>query len=590
MLKPPSVTIPTVSMPSIKTSEVSIKSLTMSTLSTPKIILPAAVVLAGVSVGMGCLPKITLPQITLPTIVLPNIELPKIEIPKIEIPKIEIPKINLDLPNIALPNIQLPKLTLPNIQLPTLTLPQITLPKIVLPNIELPQINIPHFEIPKIVLPKIVIPQIKLPEFKIPHIDIPSINLPKLTLLQITLPQIVLPDIKIPQIKLPEITLPTIQLPEIKLPELTLPPLPTLPKLPTLPHISIPTISIPKIEIPKIDLMCLSVPAVTIAGGVLGKNTLPNIKSAAALMPTQLFRPQAFKNPKMRTCSTRRARAWVGGTYFRSIKPGQASNNISIRTTRENDECYFVVSNSNKGRLNSIIGEAEIEFIENTLNDTDIVIIEATPPIAKKYSISLKIRNSIQEGTAYTLPAPIAQTPLTTINDTVVIGGLSIKIKSMKSTSLIVQSRTRVYKLTPKVIPASTPQDSESVAERRGWDIPALRALVNAKDDWIEMIERPLLVISSGTGEGSNEPAQIWNINDKQDHAPGDDQILTEFSSTSLSNGDGLPDSPTSENTGGTRAVVFVNYGENKDGSLGEVNTVHEWVGDDAVNGTWKPY
>lgn len=530
MLKPPSVTIPTVSIPSIKTPEVSIKSLTVPSLSTPKIILPAAVVLAGVSVGMGCLPKITLPQITLPTIVLPNIELPKIEIPKIEIPKIEIPKINLDLPNIALPNIQLPKLTLPNIQLPSLTLPQITLP------------------------------------------------------------QIVLPDIKIPQIKLPEITLPTIQLPEIKLPELTLPPLPTLPKLPTLPNITIPKISIPKIEIPKIDLMCLSVPAITIAGGILGKNTLPNIKSAAALMPSQLFRPQAFKNPKMRTCSTRRARVWVGGTYFRSIKPGQASNNISVRTTRENDECYFIVSNSNKGRLNSVIGEAEIEFIENNLSDTDIVIIEATPPIAKKYSISLKIRNSIQEGTAYILPAPIAQTPLSTINDTVVIGGLSIKIKSMKSTSLIVQSRTRVYKLTPKVIPASTPQDSESIAERRGWDIPALRALVNANDDWIEMVDRPLLSVSAGTGEGSNGPIQIWNINDKQDHEPGDDQILSEIPLTSLTDGDGLPDSPTSENTGGTRAVVFVNYGENKDGSLGEVNTVYEWVGDDAINGVWKPY
>lgn len=590
MLKAPSITIPTVSIPSIKTPEVSIKSLTTPSLSTPKIILPTAAVLAGVAVGMGCLPKITLPQITLPTIVLPNIELPTIQIPKISIPKIEIPKINLDLPNIALPNIQLPKLTLPNITLPSLTLPQITLPQIVLPNITLPQISIPHFEIPKIVLPKITIPKITLPEFTIPHIDIPTINLPTLTLPQITLPQIVLPDIKIPQIKLPEITLPDIQLPDIKIPKLTLPPLPTLPKLPTLPHITIPQISIPKIEIPKIDLMCLSVPAVTIAGGVLGKNTLPNIKSAAALMPTQLFRPQAFQNPKMRTCSTRRARAWIGGTYFRSIKPGQASNNISIKTTRENDECYFVVSNLNKGRLNSIIGEAEIEFIENLLSDTEIVIIQSSPPTAKKYSISLKIRNAIQEGTSYTLPAPIAQTPLTTINDTVVIGGLSIKIKSMKSTSLIVQSRSRVYKLVPKVIPASTGQGEESSAERRGWDIPALRTLVNSKDDWIEMIERPLLAVSTGTGEGSNEPAQIWNVNDKQDHAPGDDQILSEFTSIALSSGDGLPDSPTNENTGGTRAVIFVNYGENKDGSLGEVNTVYEWVGDDAVNGSWKPY
>jgi hypothetical protein len=336
--------------------------------------------------------------------------------------------------------------------------------------------------------------------------------------------------------------------------------------------------------------MCLSVPAITIAGGTLGKNTLPNIKSAAGLMPTQLFRPQAFKNPKMRTCSTRRARAWIGGTYFRSIKPGQASNNISIRTTRENDECYFVVSNFNKGRLNSVIGEAEIEFIENTLGDTEIVIIETTPPTAKKYSISLKIRNAIQEGIAYTLPAPSAQTPLTTVNDTVVIGGLSIKIKSMKSTSLIVQSRSRVYKLTPLVIPASTGQGTESSVERRGWDSQALRTLVNSKDDWIEMIERPLLTTGAGSGDGPNEPIQVWNTNDKQDHAPGDDKILSEFEQTPLLNGDGLPDSPTTENTGGTRAVVFVNYGENKDGSLGEVNTVYEWVGDDAINGTWKPY
>ena len=51
-----------------------------------------------------------------------------------------------------------------------------------------------------------------------------------------------------------------------------------------------------------------------------------------------------------------------------------------------------------------------------------------------------------------------------------------------------------------------------------------------------------------------------------------------------------MPDGPTAERTGPSRSIVLVNYGEKYDGSLGETNTMYEWVGNDAVAGEWKSY
>jgi hypothetical protein len=66
--------------------------------------------------------------------------------------------------------------------------------------------------------------------------------------------------------------------------------------------------------------------------------------------------------------------------------------------------------------------------------------------------------------------------------------------------------------------------------------------------------------------------------------------VLTVFTVKNLENGDGLPDNPNREKTGPSRSLCFVNYGEKPDGSLGEHNTVYEWVGDSASAGSWKSY
>lgn len=302
-------------------------------------------------------------------------------------------------------------------------------------------------------------------------------------------------------------------------------------------------------------------------------------------MAKYAFRPQAFKNPSMRTVTTRRARLWAGGTYFRSMNPGKDKNNIFLKTYIENGDTFLIISNRNAGKLNSISGDCDIDITQNRLDDNEVLVIYKNEMVIKKYKIPLITKCKIQLKEPYTLPAPALSMPIS-FSSKITVGDTALEIKSMKDIEVIISAKNRVYKLAPKHIPSSN-TSGEQTEERNGWDIPALRALINADDPWVEMVPRP--EIGATSSNEASTSAQAWNVNDVQDHAPGDDLVLSQIAETSLAGGDGLPDSPNLENTGGVRAVIFVNTGENKDGTVAEHNTVYEWAGEDSTNGAWKP-
>lgn len=210
-------------------------------------------------------------------------------------------------------------------------------------------------------------------------------------------------------------------------------------------------------------------------------------------------------------------------------------------------------------------------------------------PRIRKYSISLRITFARQEGLAFTLPTP-EELGKFTFGKLFTSGKLSVQLtkKTLPYASgdrIFIAPRTRLYSLSElTVTPLPDAATGVAASPAIGYNIGPLRTAVNASNLWVEMKERSLIIPIDGTPP--IEPSSYIDAQDKL----ADALVLTAFSVKNLENGDGLPDNPSREKSGPSRALVHVNYGELPNGSLGELNKVYEWVGDSASAGSWKSY
>ena len=310
-------------------------------------------------------------------------------------------------------------------------------------------------------------------------------------------------------------------------------------------------------------------------------------------MPDYNYRPAVSGvDPKIKTRSSRRGRLFAGGTYFRAREPGGTGNNISIELIEYTSEvpgeeglqkATLVVTNHNTLYTENLIGPVDIQSLEQQLKWNEFIKIVnlTTTPSAQNYSISLQIAppESVQENLgAFSFSSLFY-----------VKSKLSVKLtpRTAEITALseiVIKPRTRMYDLVT-VSKTTEPTDGSSPVTTSGWGIEPLRALVNANDPWIEMMER------SGTPLGTDtEPGVPLEVKfDYQDDGI-DDDFASAFSDTYLSGGDGLPLVPSAERTGPTRSLVHINYGETYNGQLAVANTVYEWAGDTASAGEWKTF
>lgn len=314
-------------------------------------------------------------------------------------------------------------------------------------------------------------------------------------------------------------------------------------------------------------------------------------------LPTYNFRPSwsPGTESQLRSCASRRSRLTIGGTYFRSKLTGKDKNNISIELVQltptngpNTGEAYLVVTNHNVKASEMVLG-AQSTFINLSGTYADLWRIDqlnTSTPRCNYYSISLRIRNRIENGPPYDLDLDPDDEVTSTIEAFQLNrlfssqGKLSVQLTGNASNFasgdvVSITPRIKIYRLNGKISP---PTDTDP-AGTPVWDIADLRTRVNAEDKWIEMPPR------SGPSPENPNPT-IFDVQDE-----GFDAItLTPFAQTFMEGADGLPDNPASERTGPFRSIVHLNYEENEIGDIREVNVVYEWVGDSAVNGSWRPY
>ncbi len=311
-------------------------------------------------------------------------------------------------------------------------------------------------------------------------------------------------------------------------------------------------------------------------------------------MPTYGYVPTARPGTetRLRTCSSRRARLWAGGTYFRSRALGLQQNKISVEVIEYEPaglidgsanpiaDAVCIVTNYNIERAENVTGPATPAVLRMSMKSNEYVEfdqLDTLTPRARKYGISFKIAPDAPVVT------DLGRFSFSTLFHTA--GLLSTKLTPdvpvfTPTDKIRIEPRHRVYRLE-----TITVTDPDTSLPTTGWDIAKLRDAINGSDPWIEMKER-----SGPTDDGMGGPP-IPNPNpaDVQDTGV-DAPFLTPFAETFLSGGDGLPDSPNNEVTGPSRSIVHVNYGEADNGELKEVNIVYEWVGDSALDGTWQRY
>lgn len=309
----------------------------------------------------------------------------------------------------------------------------------------------------------------------------------------------------------------------------------------------------------------------------------------SGVMPTYGYVPpqRPGVEAQLRTCSSRRARLFKGGTYFRSRGLGLQQNLLSVEVvefappTAGTPDGVCVVVNHVNLIAENLTGPATASLLKVSLPYNEYVEIDQldTPaPRARLISISAQIGATPGQigpdmpfsfSRVFSIPRKLSAK---------LIPGSSVFTPTDR---IIIKPRFVVHRLETEVTTPTDPMlPSETV-----WSIKKLRTQVNANDPWIEMLER-----SGPTDDGMGGPP-IPNPNpaDVQDTGTDADRLGL-FAQTFLGGGDGLPDTPNNEVTGPTRSIVHVNYGEAPNGALREVNVVYEWVGDSATSGAWATY
>lgn len=285
---------------------------------------------------------------------------------------------------------------------------------------------------------------------------------------------------------------------------------------------------------------------------------------------------------ELRSCSSKRARLFKGGTYFRSRELGLQQNLLSVEViqyaapTDPTPDGVCVVTNYVNLASENLEGPAGATLLKVNLPFSEYVEIDQlhTPtPRARHYSISAQIgATPVQIGD----DLPFSFSRVFSIPSK-----LSVKLTPAAPVftpldKIIIKPRFRIHRLETEETAPDPPLTPETV-----WSISKLRIKVNAEDPWIEMLPR--------SGPSGDPPMPNPSPSDVQDDGVDADRLAL-FAQTFLAGGDGLPDSPNNEVTGPTRSLVHVNYGEAYNGVLDEVNVVYEWVGDSATSGSWAAY
>jgi len=317
-------------------------------------------------------------------------------------------------------------------------------------------------------------------------------------------------------------------------------------------------------------------------------------------MPEYSYRPIQAGTAKMRSVSSRRARLWAGGTYFRARDPGGSGNLLTVEVFKyTDDEAYCRITNTGLLYSENVTGaECKVDLLELDSKTSgeyedlyEIYDLDTTQPRARKYSISLRIKFARQNGST-SLPAP-EELGSFQFGKLFTSGKLSVQLtkKAAPYTAqdrIFIAPRSKTFALSKHVVVVTPPDDGSGTPPTSttytGYNIASLRSAVNAANIWVEMKPRTAI---PAVPEGGSMP-DITYI-DAQDTRQ-DDPVLMPFNVVNLANGDGLPENPDREKTGPTRAIVHVNYGEKDDGTLGVVSKVYEWAGDSSSAGSWKTY
>jgi hypothetical protein len=275
------------------------------------------------------------------------------------------------------------------------------------------------------------------------------------------------------------------------------------------------------------------------------------------------------------TRSSRRARLTAGGTYFRSKEYGESANLIRVQVIENTSPEGALVVQHGALKPDEMIAwtgsnaGVEVELFENNLewNQELRVTIEGSTTVANLYGIRWQIAGGEDFISAV---GPVVSG---------IFSGAGVVMK-LKFTTWpaggVLTIRARVKKIPLTRITVTTDTGTED-----GWAIPALRTAVNSdSNQWIYMPTR----------SGPVEPPALPAAGEDAQDTGTDAKFLTAFSLTNLAGGDGLPTSPAGLNTGPDRTLVHLNYAEKEDGSLGELNVVHEWVGDSQLIGSWQRY
>lgn len=316
---------------------------------------------------------------------------------------------------------------------------------------------------------------------------------------------------------------------------------------------------------------------------------------AAGSMPDYDYRPAIPGTPFMRTRSFIRARLF-NDTYFRAVDAGGSGNRISVGivqvgTTNPTGTLY--VTNHNSKKAENIIFQnsgtkVDVDFLDvSEMNFNEKIICT---PVSISNPSALKIIHSISVQIAPNGPITVENKDLGIMNlgsSFVVPGVCSFAFKTSTviapGDSITITPRVQSFPLSWITVTIDNPEGQAYIFN--GWDIEALRALVNAKvaqSGWVEMMPRS----SETPAVPGGQPVPIEPPFDVQDHG-ADSYVLATFSDAYLSGGDGLPETPDGERTGPSRSIIHINYGELYNGSMGNVNVVYEWSGDNHINGEW---
>ena len=98
-------------------------------------------------------------------------------------------------------------------------------------------------------------------------------------------------------------------------------------------------------------------------------------------MPSYGYEPPARPgvDAQLRTCSSRRARLWAGGTYFRSRDVGLQQNKISVAVIQYaapdsgTPDGICVVTNYNIERAENVVGDATPTVLRMTMKADEYV-------------------------------------------------------------------------------------------------------------------------------------------------------------------------------------------------------------------------